>query len=68
MKEPVASLVEQKIKMSESDKAPKIDVISNHLVENISYYKGLIGEGQTDDRKPEWDELDKVFWELISES
>ncbi len=68
MKNPVASLVEQKVKMAESDKAPKIGVISNYLVENIAYYKGLMGEGQPDDRKPEWDELDKAFLELISES
>ena len=68
MKNPVASLVEQKVKMAESDKAPKIDVISNYLVENIAYYKGLMGEGQSDDRKPEWDELDKAFWELINGS
>ena len=68
MKDPVASLVEQKVKMAESDKAPKIDVISNYLVENIAYYKGLMGEGQSDDRKSEWDELDKAFWELISGS
>ena len=68
MKDPVASLVEQKVKMAESDKAPKIDVISNYLVENIAYLKGLMGEGQPDDRKPEWDGLDKAFLELVSEN
>ncbi len=68
MKDPVASLVEQKVKMAESDKAPKIDAISNYLVDNIAYYKGLMGEWQIDDRKPEWYELDKTFLELIRES
>lgn len=65
MKEPVAKLVERKIKMAESDKAKRLVKISNYLPDNLAYYKELLEDRMIDDRKPEWDELNQAFLYLM---
>lgn len=65
MKEPVAKLVERKIKMAESDKAKRLVKISNYLLDNLAYYKELLEDRMIDDRKPEWDELNQAFLYLM---
>ena len=64
MKEAVANLLAKKIKMSESDKAPKVKVINNYIEEKLNYYKEL-SESMEDDRNPDWDMLDDAFREII---
>lgn len=62
MKEPVKDLIAKKIKMSESDKAPKVDVINRYIEEKLVYYKKL-ADSMKDDRNYDWTPLNKVFKE-----
>ena len=64
MKESVANLLAKKIKMSESEKGPKVKVINNYIEEKLNYYKKL-AESMEDDRNPDWDMLDDAFREII---
>ena len=64
MKEAVANLLAKKIKMSESEKGPKVKVINNYIEEKLNYYKKL-AESMEDDRNPDWDMLDDAFREII---
>ena len=64
MKDAVADLLAQKVKMSEADKAPKIEKINAYIEKNIEYYKAL-ADSMEDDRKPEWEPLDKCFISLL---
>lgn len=59
-KEAVEDLLAKKVKMSESDTAPKIDSINQYIEEKLAYYKALL-ETMTDDRNPDWDSLEDVF-------
>lgn len=65
MKAAVEDLLAKKIRMSESDKAPKIDVINQYIEEKLSYYKALV-ESMTDDRNPDWDPLEKEFIKVLN--
>lgn len=49
--------------MSESDKAPGIELLNRYIKKNLEYYKALAGRMQ-DDRKPEWETLEVKFREL----
>lgn len=60
MKREINKLQELKIKMSESDKGPRIDVINKYIEENLQYYKGVI-QVKENDKKAEWDTLNQVF-------
>ena len=64
MKAPVQELLEKKVKMSESDKAPKMDVINQYIEEKLTYYKDLL-ETMEDDRNPDWNSLDRIFKESV---
>ena len=64
MKEAVANLLAKKIKMSESEKGPKVKAINNYIEEKLNYYKKL-AESMEDDRNPDWDMLDDAFREII---
>ena len=60
MKAAVRDLLDKKVKMSEADKAPKVDVINQYIEEKLTYYKALV-EKMDDDRNPDWNELEDAF-------
>ena len=64
MKPLVAELLEKKVRMSESDRAPRIDMLNQYIERNLEYFKTLAGE-MPDDRKPEWEPLELKFRELL---
>lgn len=64
MKDSIADLLAKKVKMSESDKAPKIEKINAYIEKNIEYYKTL-ADSMEDDRKPEWDPLEACFRKIL---
>lgn len=65
MKAAVEDLLAKKVKMSESDKAPKVEVINQYIEEKLSYYETLV-ESMTDDRNPNWDPLEQEFIEALN--
>lgn len=64
MKAAVEDLLAKKVKMSEADKAPKVDVINRYIEEKLAYYRSL-AESMDDDRNPDWNPLDEVFKKLL---
>lgn len=64
IKPAVMDLLAKKIQMSESDKAPKIDVINRYIEEKLEYYKDLL-EKMDDDRNPDWEPLEKAFRDIL---
>ena len=66
MKAAVEDLLAKKVKMSESEKAPKIDVINQYIEEKLLYYKTLV-ETMTDDRNPDWNPLEQAFIKVLNE-
>jgi len=65
MKAAVEELLAKKVKMSESDKAPKIEAINQYIEEKLAYYKALL-ETMADDRNPDWEPLDEVFFCIVN--
>lgn len=66
MKATVEDLLAKKVKMPESEKAPKIDVINQYIEEKLLYYKAIV-ETMTDDRNPDWTPLEQAFIEVLNE-
>lgn len=66
MKPVVAELLEKKVRMSESDKAPRVEALDQYIEKNLEYYKIMAGE-MTDDRKTEWEPLERKFREMLRE-
>lgn len=64
MKDAVEELLAKKIKMSESDKAPKIEKINLYIEEKLTYYKVLL-ETMPDDRNPDWELLEEAFFRMV---
>lgn len=64
MKVPVRELLKKKVQMSESDRAPRVEVINQYIEEKLSYYKALV-EKMKDDRKPDWEPLEDEFRRLV---
>lgn len=64
MKETIQNLVEIKTKMVESEKGKRIDKINDYIKENLINIKSMV-EGMQDDRISDWDDLNKVFCEVI---
>lgn len=64
MKPVVTELLKKKVRMSESDKAPRIDALNEYIEEKLEYYKALTGK-MPDDRKPEWEPLEMKFREML---
>ena len=60
MKTAVTELLAKKVQMSESDRAPKIDIINQYIEEKLAYYKALL-EKMEDDRNYDWEPLEAVF-------
>lgn len=52
MKAAVEDLLSKKVKMSEADKAPRIEKINQYIEEKLAYYKAL-ADTMDDDRNPE---------------
>ena len=52
------------MKMSESDKAPKIDELNLYIENRLEYYKKLF-EKMEDDRKSDWEKLNGLFVETV---
>ena len=66
MKAAVEDLLAKKVKMSESEKGPKVEVINNYVEEKLEYYKSIV-ETMEDDRNIDWDALEEEFrWVLES--
>lgn len=67
MKAAVEELLAKKVRMSESDQAPKIEKINQYIEEKLSYYKAL-AETMRDDRNPDWEPLEAQFRKMVRES
>ncbi len=65
MKVAVEELLAKKVKMSESDKAPKLEKINQYIEEKLTYYKELL-ETMSDDRNPDWEPLNEVFVRMVN--
>ena len=65
MKVAVEELLAKKVKMLESDKAPKIEKINQYIEEKLAYYKELL-ETMSDDRNPDWEPLDEAFVRMVN--
>ena len=66
MKMAVQDLLEKKVKMSESENAPKIDVMNQYIEEKLDYYKDLL-DTMADDRNPDWKLLEQIFKKAIKD-
>ena len=64
MKPAVEDLLAKKVKMSESDKAPRIEKINQYIEEKLAYYKA-VAESMKDDRNPDWEPLEKAFRDIV---
>ncbi len=64
MKEAVRELLGKKVRMSESDRAPRVEKVNRYIEEKLSYYKELL-ESMKDDRNPDWEPLEAAFRELV---
>lgn len=60
MKAAVEDLLAKKVKMSESEKGPRVEAINNYIEENLEYYKSTL-ETMEDDRNTDWDALEEEF-------
>ena len=66
MKAAVEDLLAKKVKMSESEKGPRVEAINNYIEEKLEYYKSTL-ETMEDDRNTDWDALEEEFrWVLDS--
>ena len=64
MKPAVEDLLAKKVKMSEADKAPRIEKINQYIEEKLAYYKEA-AESMKDDRNPDWEPLEKAFRDIV---
>ena len=64
LKPVVEDLLQKKVKMSESDKAPRIDRLNQYIEEKLIYYKEF-ADSMKDDRKTDWDKLNNIFVKII---
>lgn len=64
MKPAVKDLLDRKVKMSEADRAPKIEKINRYIEEKLTYYKAL-ADSMTDDRNPDWTPLETAFRKML---
>lgn len=60
----VDELLEVKKSMKESDKGRRIDRLNQYIENQISYYKVTIAN-MADDRKADWSELNRVFFNSL---
>ncbi len=62
-KETIYQLLDAKMQMRESQKAPRIDQLNLYIEEKLAYYKEVIN-AMTDDRIADWTALNTVFINL----
>lgn len=62
-KEMVCQLVNIKMQMAESEKAPRIDRLNTYIEKELAYYKKTI-DAMADDRTADWTELNTLFINL----
>ena len=60
MKPAVKELLAKKIRMSEAQKAPRVEVINNYIEKKLEYYKSTV-ETMEDDRNTDWEMLEEEF-------
>lgn len=60
----VSKLKEEKMRMNEHDEAPMIPEVNEYIKRKLAHFKELAGS-MNDDRNPEWESLDKCFWNLL---
>lgn len=66
MKPVVNQLLQAKIKMVESEKGPRIDVLNDYIIRKIQYYKEKTA-ALDDDRCYEWSVLNNLFQAVLRE-
>lgn len=64
MKAAVTDLLAKKIKMSESDKGPKLEKINQYIEKKLEYYQAF-AQFMQDDRNPDWEPLERAFREIV---
>lgn len=64
MKGTVQELLEKKVEMPESEKAPKIELLNQYLEEKLEYYKALL-QTMPEDRTEDWEPLENLFRESL---
>ena len=64
MKAAVEDLVAKKMNMTESEKAPKIEILNRYIEEKLEYYK-VFSEAMEDDRTLEWEPLEEGFRRIV---
>ena len=64
LKDVVRSLLEAKMQMPESEKAPRIDTLNAYIVKELAYYKEAI-DSMHDDRTADWDALNDIFIQTL---
>ena len=60
MKAAVEDLLAKKVKMSESEKGPRVEMINKYIENKLEYYKSTL-ETMEDDRNTDWDALEEEF-------
>ena len=64
MKAAVEDLLAKKVRMSEAQKGPRVEVINNYIEEKLDYYKAIV-ETMEDDRNTDWYALEEEFRGVI---
>lgn len=64
LKEVVRQLLEAKMQLPESEKAPRIDALNAYIVKELAYYKEAI-DAMHDDRTADWGALNDIFLQII---
>ena len=66
LKDVVRQLLEAKMQMSESEKAPRIDALNAYIVKELAYYKEAIA-AMHDDRTADWGALNDIFIQTLEQ-
>lgn len=67
MKAPVQKLMQKKMRMAESEKGAKAERINEYIVKQLACFKQRT-EAMEDDRKADWQDLNRLFLKLVSRS
>lgn len=64
MQDIVEQLLQQKVKMKESELGVRVDALNDYIKEQLSYYKSKL-EAMQDDRKSDWKDLNEMFLKTL---
>ena len=64
MRPVVEGLLQQKTKMIEAEKGPRIDELNAYIQENLTAIK-MKTEAMEDDGKRDWEEINRLFIEIL---